>query len=164
MEDRSLLEIPVVGGLFQGYFTCMILDDQLPKEGYSVQDEIIYYHGRIFLSRASKLKEKLLQKAHEYFLSSHTYSMRAYHMIMEGYTWEGFEEEIYQHLRRCMDHVEMEEIHNSLGELTQPPLFSLIMRGDSNMSHSICMGKEYGKDTIWLHNDLCLKYVAICFP
>ena len=41
-------------------FTCMILDDQLHEEGYSVKDEVIYYHGRIFLSRASKLKEKLL--------------------------------------------------------------------------------------------------------
>ena len=81
-------------------FTCMILNDQLKEEEYSVRDEFIYYHGGIFLSRASKLKEKLLHAAHEGFLFSHTYSMRAYHTIMEGYTWEGFEEEIYQHLRR----------------------------------------------------------------
>ena len=85
--------------------------------------------------------------------------MRAYHNIMEGYIWEGFEEEIYQHLRRCMDHVEMEEIHNSLGELSQPPLSSLRMRGDLSMSHSICMSKSYGKDIFWLHNDLYNEYV-----
>ena len=41
-------------------FTCMILDDQLLEEGYSVRDGVIYYQSRIFLSRASKLKEKLL--------------------------------------------------------------------------------------------------------
>ena len=41
-------------------FTCMILDDQLHEEGYSVRDLVIYYHGRILLSRAYKLKEKLL--------------------------------------------------------------------------------------------------------
>ena len=41
-------------------FTCMILDDQLHEEGYSVIDGVIYYHSRIFLSEASKLKEKLL--------------------------------------------------------------------------------------------------------
>ena len=75
--------------------TFMILDDQLDEEGYLVRDEVIYYHGRIFLSRAPKLKEKLLQSDHEYFLFSHTYSMRSYHIIMEGYTWGGFEEEIY---------------------------------------------------------------------
>ena len=135
-------------------FACMILDDQLQEKGYSTRDEVIYYHGRIFLSRASKLKENLLQTTYEYFLFSHTYSMRAYHTIMEGYTWEGFEEEIYQNLRRCMDHVEMEEIHKSLGELSQPPLPSLGMRGDLSMIHSICMSKAYGKDHVWLHNYL----------
>ena len=88
-------------------FTCMILDDQLQEEGYSVRDEVIYYHGRIFLSRASKLKEKLLHVAHQDFLFNHTYSMRAYNTIREGYTWEGFEEEIYQNLRRFMDSVEI---------------------------------------------------------
>ena len=120
-------------------FTCMILDDQFHEDGYSVRDGVIYYHGRIFFPRASKLKEKLLQAAHEDFLFSPTYSLRAYHTIMEGYFWEGFEEEIYQHMRRCMDHVEMEE-------LAQPPLFSWRMRGGSSMSHSICMNKIFGKE------------------
>ena len=84
----------------------MILDDQLLEEGYSVKDEVIYYHGRIFLSRESKLKEKLLHVAYEDFLFSHTYSMRAYHTIMEGYTWEGFEEETIS---------AFEEMHGSYG-------------------------------------------------
>ena len=58
-------------------FTCIILDDQLQEEVYSVQDKFIYYHGRISLSRASNLKEKLLQRSHEEFLFSHTYSMKS---------------------------------------------------------------------------------------
>ena len=138
--------------------TCMILDDQLQEEGYSLKDEVIYYHGRIFLSRASKLKEKLLHTAHQDFLFSHTYSMRAYHTIMEGYTWEGFEEEIYQHFRRCMDHVEMEEVHNSLGELSQPPLSSFGIRVDLSMSHPIFMRRVYGNDHICMHNDVLDDY------
>ena len=56
--------------------TCMILDDQIHEEGYSVQEGVIYYHGRIFFSRSSNLKEKLLQRAYEEFCFSHTYSMR----------------------------------------------------------------------------------------
>ena len=62
--------------------TCMILDDQLHEEGYSVQEGVIYDHVRIFLSRASKLKKKLLQRAYEEFFFSHTYSMRFYNIIM----------------------------------------------------------------------------------
>ena len=80
--------------------------------------------------------------------------MRAYHTIMEGYFWMGFEEEIYQHMSRCMDQMQMEEIHDSLGELAKPTLFSFRMRGDSSMSHSICMSKTYGKGIICLHDDL----------
>ena len=95
-------------------FTCMILDGQVHEEGYSIKDGVILYHGRIFFPRASKLKEKLLQVAHMDFLFSHTHSMRAYHTIMEGYCWMGFEEDIYQHMRRCMDQMEMGERHNSL--------------------------------------------------
>ena len=55
-------------------------------------------------------------------------------------------------MKRCMDQVQMEEIHNSLGELAQPPLFSLRIRGDSSMSHSICMSRAYGKGDDCLHD------------
>ena len=58
-----------------------------------------------------------------------------------------------------MDHVQMEEIHNSLEELAQPPLFSLRMRGDSSMGHSIFMSKTYGKGIVYLHNDLYNVYM-----
>ena len=47
-----------------------------------------------------------------------------------------------------MDHVDMEEIHNSFMELSQPPLSSLGMRGDLSMSHSIGVRKAYGKDHV----------------
>lgn len=45
--------------------TCMILDDQLHEEDYLVQGEFIYHHGRIFLSRASKIKKNLLQRCYK---------------------------------------------------------------------------------------------------
>ena len=131
----------------------MILDGQVHEEGYSIRDEVIFYHGRIFFPRASKLKEKLLQAAQEDFLFNPTCSMRAYHTIMEGYFWEGFEEEIYHYMRRCMDHMEMEE-------LAQPTRFPLRMRGDSSMSHSICMNKTYGKSLVDFHSNLSI-YVHI---
>ena len=57
-----------------------------------------------------------------------------------------------------MDHVEMEEIHNSFMELSQPPLSSLGMRGDISMSHSIIVIKGYGKDNVFMHDDLLDKY------
>ena len=70
----------------------------------------------------------------------------------------GFEEEIHQHMCRCMDQMEMEERHDSLRELAQPPIFSLEMRGDSLMSHSTCMSRTYGKGHDYFHDylyDVC---------
>ena len=86
--------------------------------------------------------------------------MRAYNTIMESYTWEGFEEELYQNFQRCMNHVEMGEIHNSMEELSQPPLSSFEMRRDLSMNHSICISKGYGKEHVYIHNGLLDDYLC----
>ena len=65
---------------------CMILDDPDGDDDYIVDDVVIYSHGRIFLTRASKFKEKLLHAAHEDFLSMH---YDAYFSLAEEFTWEG---------------------------------------------------------------------------
>ena len=46
------------------------------------------------MTRASKLKEKLLDVAYEGFLSKPTGFIRAYRTILEGFIWEGFKEEM----------------------------------------------------------------------
>ena len=46
----------------------MILDDPEGDDRYMVVDEVIYYFGRFFLARVSKLKRKLLHAAHVDFL------------------------------------------------------------------------------------------------
>ena len=59
---------------------CMILDDPEGDHRYMVDDEIIYYYLKIFLTRASELEEKLL---HANFLFMH---FDAYHSLMEEFT------------------------------------------------------------------------------
>lgn len=93
----ALLEIPTAGGIFQGSSYLHILDNWLHEGSYSILDGVIYDHGRIFFSKASKLKGKLLQRAYEEFHISHTYSMKLSNIILRSYYWEGFERELYQH-------------------------------------------------------------------
>jgi len=93
-SDDTLSALPLLGTLdpywksqllveySKDLHTCMILDDWLHGGSYSFLYGIIYDHGRIFLYRASKLKEKLLQWAYEEFCSSHEYSMNIYNIIM----------------------------------------------------------------------------------
>ena len=65
---------------------CMILDDLGRDDECMVDDMVIYSHGRVFLTRASSLKEKLLLAAHEDFLSM---NYDAYLSWAEEFTWGG---------------------------------------------------------------------------
>ena len=44
---------------------CMILDELDGDDRYMVDDVVIYSYGKVLLTRASKLKEKLLHATHE---------------------------------------------------------------------------------------------------
>ena len=65
---------------------CMIIDDLDGDNRYMVEDMVIYSHGRVFLTRASKLKEELLHAAHEDFFS---WNFDAYLSLEEDFIWEG---------------------------------------------------------------------------
>ena len=66
----------------------MILDDPDGDDRYMVDDVVIYSNGRIFLTRASSLKEKLLLATHEGFFSIH---FDAYRYLAEEFIWEGIQ-------------------------------------------------------------------------
>ena len=78
---------------------CVILDDLGGDDRYMVVDEGIYSYGRVFLTRAFGLKENLLHAALVDFLSM---QLDAYHSLMEEFTWEGIQHDIYQHMERCI--------------------------------------------------------------
>ena len=84
---------------FKDIHTGMILDGIHQEEGYFVQGGVIYYHGKVFLARASKLKQKILQGAYEEFFLSHMYSMKIYSLIMKSFDWEGMREDLHQHFQ-----------------------------------------------------------------
>ena len=53
------------------HFSCEILDGQITNDRYRVMDEVIYFRDRIFLTRSSQLKEKVLRASHDSPLSGH---------------------------------------------------------------------------------------------
>ena len=82
-----------------------------------MRDGVIFYQDKIFLARASKVKEKILHVAYEILISKPTGFIRACHTILEGFMWEGFKEEMHYHMRKCIDCLEGEEKHSSWEEL-----------------------------------------------
>ena len=78
---------------------CVIIDDHEGDDKYMVDDEVIYYYGRVFLTNASELKEKLLHATHVDFISMH---FDAYYSLMEEFTWEGIQQDVHQIMERCI--------------------------------------------------------------
>ena len=75
----------------------MILDDLDGDDRYMVIDEVIYSYGSVFLTIFFELKRKLLHATHVGFLSIH---FDAYHSLMEEFTWEGIQEDVYPHMEK----------------------------------------------------------------
>ena len=117
----------------------MILDDLDGDDRYMVDDVVIYLHGRVFLARASSLKEKLLHAAHEDFSSRH---FDAYLQLMEEFTWEGIQHDIYQHMDICISRMIFER-------LAQPFPYSLEVRESIQMSHFSSRTRVHVKEGIF---------------
>ena len=97
---------------------CMNIDEPGRDDEYIVEDVIIYSYGIIFLTKASELKKKLLHATHEGFLAMH---FDAYFALIEEFTWEEIQHDLYQHMDRCIAQMILER-------LTQPFPYSLEVR------------------------------------
>ena len=107
----------------KNHFTCEVLDGQVTDERYRVMDGVIYYHDQIFLTRDSKLKEKVLHVAHDSLLSGHQGFIRTYRAFRERLSWEGLKEDLLQHIRKCVFFLKNEEENNHPARLLQPLTF-----------------------------------------
>jgi len=82
-------------------FAYEVLDGQVADHRYRVVDEIIYYRDRVFLTKGSQLKKKILQASHDSPLASHQGFTKTYKAIRERFSWKGLKEDVLQHIREC---------------------------------------------------------------
>ena len=108
---------------------------------YMVDDVVIYSYGRVFLTRAFELKEKLLHAAHEDFLSMH---FDAYLSLAEEFIWEGIQHDIFHHMERCIAKMWLERI-------SQPLPYSLEVRENFRLSHFSSRFQVHGREGIISH-------------
>ena len=102
---------------------------------------VIYSYGRVFLTRASKLKEKLLHATHEDFFSM---NFDAYFSLVEEFIWEGIQHDICQHMERCIAWMVIER-------MSQPLPYSLEVRENFQLSHFSSWSQVHGGECIIAH-------------
>ena len=127
----------------------MILDDPDRDDEYMVDDMVIYSHGRVFLTRDSNLKEKLLHAAQEDFFSMH---FDAYLALVDELIWEGIQQDLHQHMERRRAQMMMER-------MSHPPSYSLGVREHFRLSHfSSSLRVHSGGCTISLYDLYFLSF------
>ena len=126
---------------------------------YKVADGIIYVHDHIYLTKYSKLKNKLLNTTYEVLLSNPTSFIRTCHIILDGFMWENFKEEMHSHMSKCMNHFLVEEEHSSWEELSLSPPYSLSVRGSSSMSYLADFKQVYDKHCVDESHDAFILYL-----
>ena len=91
-------------------FTWEIIKGEVVDERFKVVDGVIYFHNLILLVSDSKLKEGLLDAIYEILLSKPTGFVKAYHTLLGGFIWDGYKEDVYSHMKKCMDYLVKEEV------------------------------------------------------
>ena len=116
-------------------FTWGVLEGEVKDERFKVVDGVIYSYNIILLAGNSKLKEGLFDAIYEILLSKPTIFVKAYHTVLGGFIWEGYKEDVYSHMKKCMDYLVEEEEHNSWEEPPFTHPYTLSVRGNSSMSY-----------------------------
>ena len=106
-ESRLLMEYS------KDLFTCKVLDDKMIYRRYRLVNGVVYFYDKIYLSKNSKLKNKLLHATYEILIYKPTSFIKTCHTILEGFMWEDINKEMHSHMRMCMDHLLVEEEHSS---------------------------------------------------
>ena len=83
-------------------FTCEVLDGQVQDNRYRVMEDVIYYKDRIYLVPKSKLKEQIMQAAHDSPLAGHSGYLKTYRTIHERFSWKGLKDDVLRHVRECI--------------------------------------------------------------
>ena len=124
-------------------FTWGVLEGEIKDERFKVVDGFIYFYNLILLDSDSKIKEGLLDAIYEILISKPTGFIKAYHTLLDGFIWEGFKEDVYSHMKMCMDYLVEEEEHSSWEEPPFTPPYSLSVRGNSSMSYPTDVKQVY---------------------
>lgn len=83
-------------------------------------DDVIYYKDRIYLVLGSKLKEQIMQAAHNSPLARHSGYLKTYRAIRERFSWKVLKEVVLRHVRECLTCQQNKAEHTLPAGLLQP--------------------------------------------
>ena len=73
---------------------------EVPK-GFSNQNGLLLYKGRIYLGSCDALKVVVLQQVHNSPLEGHSGFLKTFHRVKRDFCWPGLREDVKKHVKEC---------------------------------------------------------------
>ena len=113
------------------------LRQKLPK-GYTLQDDLLIYQGRLVVERGTVLCTRLIREVHAQPSIAHPGERKTYQLLAPQYYWKGMGADCSQYVANCMD---CKTSHSN--QLKQQGLLHPLSIPDYPMQH-LCMDfKEF---------------------
>lgn len=78
-----------------------LTDSDLSVPYFSLQNGILLYKDKVFLSSNSPLKPFVLQHAHNSPVGGHSGYLKTVHRVQQDFSWVGMRKDIKEHIRTC---------------------------------------------------------------
>ena len=88
-------------GGYQDLLFKLVDSNHPPPAGYSLQNGLILYKNKIYLSPTSSLIPLLLQQLHDSPIGSHSGYLKTFHRVKQDFYWQGMKSAIKDHIRCC---------------------------------------------------------------
>ena len=124
-------------------------------------DDVIYYKDKIYLVPGSKLKEQIMQGAHNSPLAGHPGYLKTYRSICERFSWKGLKEDMLRHVRECLTCQQNKAEHTLLAGLLQPLPIPEQKWESMSMDFITGLPQVQGRDCIYVVVDRLTKFTHL---
>ncbi|PNX92555.1 retrotransposon-related protein, partial [Trifolium pratense] len=128
------------------------------KSGYSVQQGVLFYHGRLVLSANSPSIPLLLKEFHETPMGGHSGFLRTYRRLATNIYWPGMQRRIRDFVRACDICQRQKYAATSPGGLLQPLPIPNAIWEDLSLDFITGLPKSKGFEAILVVVDRLSKY------
>eukprot|EP00253_Pinus_taeda_P011086 PITA_11086 len=129
---------------------------------FSWKNDSLWYKDRIYLSKNSQLKHKILMELHTSPLGGHSGFLKTYHRVKKEFFWEGLNSDIQKFVAECLvcQQNKVETVKTPC--LLQPLSIRSQCWEEVSMDFITVLPKSEGKSVIMVVVDRRTKYAHFC--
>ena len=129
------------------------------KPGFSLQDGIILYKGKLYLSATSSFEARVLNHVHNSPLAGYPGYLKSLHRAKQNWHWQGMKSNLKRHIKECEVCQRVKSETTTLTGLLQPLSIPSKPWEEVSMDFEVGLPKSQGYDLIMEVMDRLTEYV-----